>query len=49
MVVHLNRYEPDNELHRRNREWLAVHDGFKVTTSLSALADIVTGLVQGKL
>jgi dethiobiotin synthetase len=43
VVVHLNRYEPADELHRRNREWLAVQDGFKVTTSLSALADIVAG------
>jgi dethiobiotin synthetase len=43
VVVHLNRFEPANELHQRNREWLVVKDGFKVTTSLSALADIVAG------
>jgi dethiobiotin synthetase len=48
VVVYLNRYEPSNELHRRNREWLAVQDGFEVTTSLSALADFVTGLVKGQ-
>jgi dethiobiotin synthetase len=48
VVVYLNRYESANELHRRNREWLAVQDGFEVTTSLSALADFVTGLVKGQ-
>jgi dethiobiotin synthetase len=41
VVVHLNRFEPADELHRRNREWLARQDGFSVTTSLTALADIV--------
>jgi dethiobiotin synthetase len=44
VVVHLNRFEPAGELHRRNRDWLAGQDGFNVTTSLSALADIVTGV-----
>jgi dethiobiotin synthetase len=43
VVVHLNRYEPSGDLHRRNREWLAGQDGFIVTTSLGALADIVAG------
>jgi dethiobiotin synthetase len=44
VVVYLNRFEPVGELHRRNREWLARQDGFNVTTSLSALAEIVAGV-----
>jgi dethiobiotin synthetase len=41
MLVHLNRFDPADELHRRNRDWLVAQDGFNVTTSLVALADVV--------
>jgi dethiobiotin synthetase len=43
VVVHLNRFEPSADLHRRNRDWLTGPDGFRVTTTLNALADIVVG------
>lgn len=35
----LNRYDEGDELHRRNRDWLADRDGFEVVTSVEALAD----------
>jgi dethiobiotin synthetase len=41
MTVHLNRYDPGSELHRLNRAWLADQDGFDVTTTIGALADVV--------
>jgi dethiobiotin synthetase len=37
LVVHLNRYDPASDLHRRNRAWLAERDGFSVTSALDAL------------
>jgi dethiobiotin synthetase len=36
VVVHLNRFDPADELHRRNQEWLA-RDGLLVETSVGAL------------
>jgi dethiobiotin synthetase len=41
ITVHLNRFEPDSDLHRINRDWLVDQDGFEVTTSVEALADTV--------
>jgi dethiobiotin synthetase len=37
LVVHLNHFDPGDQLHRRNREWLE-RDGLPVETSLDALA-----------
>ena len=42
VVVHLNRYDPEDDLHRRNRAWLVDRDGFEVTASIAELADAVT-------
>jgi dethiobiotin synthetase len=36
-VVMLNRYEPDDELHRRNHRWLSSHLDVEVLHSLPAL------------
>ncbi len=36
VVVHLNRFDADDDLHRRNREWLE-RDGLSVETSVEAL------------
>jgi dethiobiotin synthetase len=47
VAVHLNRFEPDSELHRLNRDWLAGQDGFDVTTTIDALADAVAGTSPG--
>jgi len=32
LVVVLNRFDPRNDLHRRNRTWLAEQDGLSVVT-----------------
>ena len=34
VVVILNRYDPDDDLHRRNLEWLQVRDGATVVTDV---------------
>ena len=40
--LHLNRYDPDDDLHRRNRRWLIERDGLDPTTDVAGLADAVT-------
>lgn len=45
--VFLNRFDPANELHRRNLEWLTERDGLAVTTTLHALLDVVIELAEG--
>ncbi len=40
-VVHLNRFAATDDLHVRNRDWLAVRDGLAVTVDVAALADAV--------
>ncbi len=37
VLVHLNRFDPAEDLHRRNTEWLR-RDGLSVETSIEALA-----------
>ena len=37
LVVHLNRKDPANPLHRRNRDWLVEREGLTVTTSAGDL------------
>jgi dethiobiotin synthetase len=39
LVVHLNRMDPANRLHLRNRNWLTEREGLTVTTSLEGLLD----------
>lgn len=38
VLVHLNRFDPADELHRRNVEWLRERDGLTVTTDVEDLA-----------
>jgi dethiobiotin synthetase len=38
--VHLNRFDPAVDLHRRNRAWLD-RAGYRVTTALDGLADVI--------
>ena len=45
VVVVLNRFEPDDELHQRNREWLLNRDGFAVLT-VPGEEDRLVALVQ---
>lgn len=42
VLVHLNRFDPDDDLHRRNAEWLTKRDGYIVTTSIAALSRTLT-------
>jgi dethiobiotin synthetase len=39
VVVHLNRYDPEDPLHGRNRDWLVDREGLTVTTSQEQLLD----------
>jgi dethiobiotin synthetase len=39
LVVVLNRFDPDDDLHRRNRAWLADHDGIEAVTTVADLVD----------
>ena len=43
LVVALNRFEENDDLHRRNRAWLELRGGFEVVTSPTALADRLAG------
>jgi dethiobiotin synthetase len=47
-VVHLNRYDGADDLHRRNRAWLTGRDGCEVTADVAALADVVSGRSPGR-
>ncbi|MEJ5255997.1 MAG: dethiobiotin synthase [Acidimicrobiales bacterium] len=38
LIVHLNRFDERNELHRHNRRWLRERDGFEVVTTIDELA-----------
>lgn len=38
LVVFLNRFDPDDPLHRRNRAWLADRDGLAVETEIEGLS-----------
>ena len=42
--VHLNRFDPGDDLHRRNRRWLIERDGLDPTTEVASLADTLTDL-----
>jgi dethiobiotin synthetase len=41
VVVHLNRFEAADDLHRRNLDWLTGHDGLIVTTGVGELLEAV--------
>jgi len=43
VVVHLNRYEDGDDLHRRNRAWLTDRDGLDVTVDVAATAARLLG------
>ena len=45
LVVALNRFDEEHDLHQRNRQWLAERDGLELVTvpgGVSQLADLVT-------
>ncbi len=39
LAVVLNRYDPDDDLHRRNRSWLSDHDGIDAVTTIAELVE----------
>lgn len=43
VVVHLNRFHPGDDLHRRNLDWLRSRDGLTVTTTVEALLVALLG------
>ena len=43
-IVHLNRFDPDDDLHRRNLAWLVDRDDLVVTSDIYALTEWVVGL-----
>ena len=46
-LVVLNRYDPGDELHWRNRRWLEEQDGLEVLTGVEALAEAVLAASLG--
>ena len=42
VVVYLNRFDDDDDLHARNREWLATRAGLEVVTDPETLAPFVS-------
>jgi dethiobiotin synthetase len=44
VVVYLNRYDTDNEMHVRNNEWLTLRMGLEVVVDPEALEEIVASL-----
>jgi dethiobiotin synthetase len=42
-VVFLNHFDPNDDLHRRNAEWLADRDGADVVTDLGVISQRYTG------
>jgi hypothetical protein len=49
LLVHLNRFDDTDELHRRNLDWLVTRDGLEVITSTAALAQRVRAGLLGTL
>jgi dethiobiotin synthetase len=43
VIVYLNRFNKEDELHLQVYEWLTKHDGFAVTTEMQVLVDLVAG------
>ncbi len=43
LVVVLNRYDADDDLHRRNRAWLVDHDALDVVTTMDELVSRLVG------
>jgi dethiobiotin synthetase len=46
VVVFLNRYDPADDLHCRNRDWLVTRVGLEVVTDPEALADFLLGVLS---
>lgn len=49
LIVFLNRFDPADDLHRRNRAWLADRCGFEVATDAVALGERLDRLARDKV
>jgi dethiobiotin synthetase len=47
VIVFLNRYDADDEVHARNREWLVTREGLEIETDPEALARTLAARVTG--
>jgi dethiobiotin synthetase len=47
IVVYLNRFDGESELHAQNRDWLVTREGLEVVTNPEALEAVVTALATG--
>jgi dethiobiotin synthetase len=45
-VVFLNRFDPHDEVHAANAEWLRSSEGFEVVTDLDRLVDVVSARLR---
>ena len=45
VVVFLNRFDPGNDLQRRNRDWLVTRSGLEVVTDLETLERVVAAVL----
>jgi len=48
LVVVLNRFDVDDDLHRRNRAWLRDRDGLAVVTSVGELTDELVAALRAR-
>ena len=48
LIVYLNLFDPEQELHERNRDWLAQRDHMVVAVSPRQLADAVAAFKLGR-
>jgi dethiobiotin synthetase len=49
VVVYLNRFDAEDDLHRRNRDWLDERDGYAVVGDVTAAADLLEAQWRAKL
>lgn len=49
VVVVLNRFDPADDVHVRNRDWLRERDGLHVVTSVAALTDLVQSRLDPRI
>lgn len=43
VILHLNRFRPDDDLHRRNRDWLRDRDGLEPVTAVEEVRVLLSG------
>ncbi len=46
VVVFLNRFDPNDDVHVTNHDWLSTRSGLEIVTDLEALTHVLTGLLR---